>query len=272
MAVNTLRTPPYYGGKGNQGAKIAACLPWSMESVYVEPFAGMARVLLNRLPVQVEIINDLDGNLARWWRVIRDMPDEFTHVVDFTPRSRELFEQAIIDVNDETLDDLRRAGAYHCLIESSVHSGASTGKGNFRTWWAPSRFRDRLVGGHILDLWQRLRYVIVENRPALDILERIKDEPSAVIYADPPYISADTSPYAVNEVDVDALGAAFQAQAGFVAVSGYGNEWDFLGWERAEFDAVRHNIHKGGRKFPVEPRVEVLWTNKPVVNKQELLI
>lgn len=64
------------GGKSGNGAGvgrwIADQLPWRYSSCYVEPFAGMLGVLLQRKPVQTEIVNDSDERVVNWWRVVRD--------------------------------------------------------------------------------------------------------------------------------------------------------------------------------------------------------
>ena len=45
-------------------------------------------------------------------------------------------------------------------------------------------------------------------------------------------------------------------------VSGYGDEWDALGWHRSELQDCHRpiGVHSGA---PASPRCEVLWTNFP---------
>ncbi len=64
--------PPfiYYGGKVRLAPRIAAMLPEHTQ--YVEPFAGSLAVLLAKSPVRLETVNDLDGDLMLFWRVLRD--------------------------------------------------------------------------------------------------------------------------------------------------------------------------------------------------------
>ena len=47
--------------------------------VYVEPFAGSAAVMLKRDPSPREIICDLDGLVANFWRAMRDAPAEVAY-------------------------------------------------------------------------------------------------------------------------------------------------------------------------------------------------
>ena len=74
----------------------------------------------------------------------------------------------------------------------------------------------------------------------------------------PPYPTATTTPYLHSEVDKGALTDALTRQRGFVAVSGYGDEWEHLGWRREVMLSNRTNI-KGARG---EARTEVLWLNR----------
>jgi hypothetical protein len=68
--------PPigYYGAKTRLAERIAALLP--AHGHYVEPFAGSLAVLLAKPPSHMETVNDLDGDLMTFWRVLRDLrPD-----------------------------------------------------------------------------------------------------------------------------------------------------------------------------------------------------
>lgn len=83
MKRNTyLRPPvPYFGGKFD-----AATLVWARfgdVSTYVEPFCGMAGILLGRPnPRGVETINDADGYVANFWRALKHAPEQVAHYAD----------------------------------------------------------------------------------------------------------------------------------------------------------------------------------------------
>ena len=109
----------YYGGKspkGKIGPWIAGILPWHRDSCYVEPFAGMLGVLLCRRPVQIEIVNDRDGNLVCWWRMVRDHPKKFANLVMQTPRSRDLYREACLRLKAGISSPARRAPALHTQV------------------------------------------------------------------------------------------------------------------------------------------------------------
>ena len=71
----------YYGGKSEKfrngngaGPWIAKMLPY--RRMYVEPFAGMLGVLLQREKSRIELVNDRDGMISAFWECIRDYPDK----------------------------------------------------------------------------------------------------------------------------------------------------------------------------------------------------
>ena len=272
------RSLPYFGGKRGYGLAewIAEYLPVDDNIAYIEPFAGMAGVLLARPAVKIEILNDLNGRVVNWWRAVRDEPDAFGWLVENTPFSRAEFEWATASLDDESLTPLRRALAFHVAVHQSLmHGDGSPGFRRCITTAVGSM--GRFYRADITRLADRLRGVQLESVDALDLLSRTADHEDCAVYADPPYPTADTSAYAVDRVDIDALAAAFQAQRGAVAVSGYGSEWDCLGWHKVTKQALRRNVLqfskvKGEGKGGGSPRTETLWLNdKAAAMKPRLL-
>ena len=255
------RSLPYYGGKRGYGKGdwIAGLLPWERKSCYLEPFAGMAGVLLSRQPVKVEILNDLNDRVVNWWRVVRDQPEEFGWLVEQTPRSRAEFQWACAAVDDQELPAIRRALAFQVLVTQCINGGdnsLSGGSWNRKLKPPNGTYPSRFTSAAISLLGGRLRDVQLENIDALDLLERTVDSDYAVIYCDPPYPSANTTPYAWGNLDFDRLADLLRLQKGAVAVSGYPGEWNCLGWASESVDANRSQI--GGHW---ESRTEVLWRN-----------
>ena len=66
----------WYGGKFSHLDWLLPLLPECHH--YCEPFAGSGAVLLNRPPSPVETYNDLDGEVANFFRVLRDAKAELT--------------------------------------------------------------------------------------------------------------------------------------------------------------------------------------------------
>ncbi len=79
-----MTAPPmaYFGGKTRLAARIVELLP--PHEHYVEPFAGSLAVLLAKPLSRMETVNDLDGDIMTFWRVLRDRPEELILIADKT--------------------------------------------------------------------------------------------------------------------------------------------------------------------------------------------
>lgn len=271
MAKALLKKPFYHGSKSPYsvlGRWITSLIPWDYDTTYVEPFAGMLGILLGRQPVRGEIVNDLDGNLYNWWCVVRDEPDELSRLISATPRSRQGLADAykIVD-NPSNAPPVRRALALHVVLEQGIYRRMDS-KPTWNIRVKPSGVRQDLIwtGAEIYPLACRLRHVQIENRDALDVLERVCEESDAVVYCDPPYPTADTTPYRERKFDIKRMADKVSNAKATVAISGYNDEWDMLGWERREHSINTATIH--GREVRKCERTEVLWTNYAPPNQQ----
>lgn len=85
--------PPftYYGGKSSIAEQIVGFFPPHVH--YIEPFAGSLSVLLAKRPARMETVNDLDGDLQTFWRVLRNRTAELERVCALTPHSRAEYAQ-----------------------------------------------------------------------------------------------------------------------------------------------------------------------------------
>jgi len=85
-----LRAPfPYPGGKSRAAAAVWAA--FGDPAVYVEPFAGSCAVLLHRPTTpRVEIVNDLDGFVANFWRAVSADPAAVAAAADWPVNETDL--------------------------------------------------------------------------------------------------------------------------------------------------------------------------------------
>lgn len=272
-----MRTPlTYYGGKQRIAAQIVAMMP--SHRVYLEPFAGGAAVLFAKPRAHRETLNDLDGAVVAFWRIVRDRPDELAAAIELTPYSREEF-ATCRDGVDGADDDLERARRLLVSIEQSYsRSGASWSppslpKGRRGRWQAGTweNIPDRIVAAA-----ERLRGVALENTDAVAMLERW-DLDDAVIYADPPYTGDERLDFAKKKMKsrgyreddhpdlwpglVDAL---LELRKAAVILSGYpcaaAERLEEAGWYRIAMPSPRiAGITEGKR---VEGAPETIWVNR----------
>lgn len=91
MNNRVLQSP---GSKWSLADEINAVLP--VRLCYLEPFFGSGVVFFRRKLSEVNVINDLDGEIVNLFRVIRERPLELIRQVDVTPFSRDEFNAAYL--------------------------------------------------------------------------------------------------------------------------------------------------------------------------------
>ena len=266
------------GGKGihsvPQGPWVASMLPQETRCCYVEPYCGQAGVLLQRPQSKSEILNDTDELLINWWSQVQNNYEPLIRVLETTPHSRALYRSAQDKLADGgiNLDPLERAGLWTILVDQSI------GKSMNKSGWSIAYSAERGRGGRPLGYWhskiqalaERIKGVQLECRPAVEILDRLASEAHAIIYCDPPYPTAASEFYGNAALDVDELAEVLLRQKGRVAISGYGEEWNMLGWERHECRGTSCGTPSND-PASATVRVEVLWTNYPATRQERLL-
>ncbi len=254
--------PPfaYYGGKTTLAPVIADLLP--AHEHYVEPFAGSLAVLLAKKPSRAETVNDLDGDLVTFWRVLRDRPEDLERACALTPHSRAEFKDAWESLPGDELEAARRVW---------VRLTQSRGKSMKRTgWWnALGSARDIPGSLHTFAMRvgpcaERLAEVSIESRDALELIRDYGSEPSACLYVDPPYLGSTRATNYRVEMTADdahvALADALNECKASVVLSGYDAPLYaelFDGWHRMD---LRGATTLSG----ATDRTEVLWSNRPL--------
>lgn len=269
----------WHGGKGPLARRIVAMMPPCVH--YVEPYAGGLSVLLARDPEGVsEVVNDLDGGLTNFWRVLADPTwfGEFARMVAATPFSEWHYKSAA-RLAAETCDSaVTRAYAFFIRCRQSM-------AGRMRDFAAISRRRTRRGMNEQASAWltaveglpavhERLKRVVILNRDALDVI-RQQDGPGTLLYCDPPYLKATrTSPdvyaHEMTEEQHTDLCTTLRKCVGRVMLSGYPSELyrfqlEAEGWHRTDFD-LPNNAAGGKTKRRM---VESVWTNFPPAPQSE---
>ena len=256
----------WYGGKFNHLDWLLPLLPRSHH--YCEPFAGSAAVLLNREPSPVETYNDMDGEVANFFRVLRDKSEDLIRAIALTPFSREEFYIAINGDGSEILD-IERARRFYVRARqarSGLAQTATLGR------WANCKNTSRSGMSGVVSRWlggvhalpgiaERLLRVQIENRPAIDAI-KLYDSPSTLFYCDPPYLHetrGDSKAYGF-EMDREShigLSIVLKSCVGKIAISGYRCDlMDKLYADWRRFDSPVKKCHSI-KQF----RQECVWMN-----------
>jgi DNA adenine methylase len=163
-------------------AQIIALMP--AHRSYLEPFAGGAAVLFAKLPAERETINDSDERVVRFWRALRERPEELAAAVAATPYSRAEWRAS----REPTDDDVECARRFLVECDQSFARSRSSWSvpciGAGRGRWQPATWEN--LPPKILAAADRLSGVALEHGDALRMIPRW-DRPDAVIYCDPPY-------------------------------------------------------------------------------------
>ena len=213
----------YYGGKWKLAKWIILHMP--PHEHYIEPCFGAGSVLLQKEPAKLETVNDLNGRIVNYFRMLRDRPEELIRLIELTPWARDEYNLSKIECENE-LEDARR---FHILCWMSINGGPNpTGfrTGNFikgRGTPAPSD----LINHSLKEVANRLKTVQILNDNALDMIDRYVPYDDYLIYFDPPYIKETRSQktgYANFEVENSfhvEMAEKLIPLTGLVIVSGY---------------------------------------------------
>lgn len=110
---------PWMGGKRRLADRIFPRFP--DHSCYIEPFAGGAALFFLRQPAEVEVLNDINGELVNLYRVVQNHLEEFVRQFKWTLSSRQMFEWHKT-TRPETLTDIQHAARFYYLQQNAFGS------------------------------------------------------------------------------------------------------------------------------------------------------
>lgn len=172
---------PWIGGKRRLVELLLARFP--PHKCYVEVFAGGAAVFFQRYPAEVEVLNDVNGELVNLYRVVRHHLEEFVRQFKWALSSRQVFEWTKA-TPAATLTDIQRAARFFYLQQQ-----AFGGKIEGQTWGTATtappinllRIEENLSAAHL-----RLAGAYIENLGWAACMDRY-DREHTLFYLDPPY-------------------------------------------------------------------------------------
>ncbi|MET9099989.1 DNA adenine methylase [Streptomyces antibioticus] len=263
---------PYFGSKQSVADWITSLLPPHQH--YVEPYCGGLSVLLAKPPSPMETVNDLDGDLVNFWRVLRDRPEELARACALTPHARTELAEAWDPAEDE-VERARRVwvrlaqGRGGMMRRSGWRHYTTTSGSSFSMPDHLAAYRDRL-----LPTAGRIASVSLECLPALTVIGKYGAAPDVLLYVDPPYLGTTRSHrnrYGAEmrgEAEHRELAAALVDCTAAVVLSGYDSAlYDELykGWHQYSQRTTTGNAAND------RTRTEVLWSNRPLGDGQTSL-
>ena len=178
----------YLGGKSLLTKKIIPLIP--DHKCYVEVFGGAGWLLFRKEESQVEIINDINADLATLYRVVKFHLDEFVRYFRWLLVSREEFER-FKKAEPSTLTDIQRAVRFYYLLRNSYGSRVVSPSFSINTT-RPSNFNLLRIEESLSEAHLRLARVYIENRPYQKVIERF-DKKDTFFYIDPPYWNCESA-------------------------------------------------------------------------------
>ncbi|MBQ3503157.1 MAG: DNA adenine methylase [Oscillospiraceae bacterium] len=247
----------YPGAKWGMAKEIVALMP--PHRSYLEPFFGSGAVLFNKPPSAIETVNDIDGDIVNFFRVLRECPQELAADIAMTPYARDVFNDA-----HENRGGTDYERAYKFAIRSRMGHGFKTYEKTGFKIDICGRERSYCVGcwnrlpADLMEAAVRLKGVQIENQNALDLVRKFNHD-SVLIYADPPYLletrGGKQYRHEMTEQNHVELLDVLKQHRGTVILSGYPSELydrELKGWGKIARKSYNQNADR---------RTEVLWCN-----------
>lgn len=172
----------YIGGKNRLAKQIIALLP--PHQTYVEAFAGGAQVLFRKPPSQVEVLNDLDGEIVNFFRICQNHYQELIRYMQFMVAARQWFD-LLLRTKPESLTDIQRAARFFYLQKNAFAGLVCRRNYAIHVTQTP-RFESKAMQQVIAAAHERLSAVQIESLPYQEIFKKF-DRPETCFYLDPPY-------------------------------------------------------------------------------------
>src|SRR5438128_10681220 len=117
----------YFGSKLRIAAKLCDHLP--PHNAWVELFCGSAAMTLAKKPAQIEIINDINGEIVNFYRQLRENLKELRKLIRLTPYARAEFE---LSRNPEAnISDIERARRFFVAAMMAINGSFGDDAGGF---------------------------------------------------------------------------------------------------------------------------------------------
>mgnify|MGYP001571136567 CR=1 FL=1 len=262
------------GGKYYLTSWISQYIPEHV--TYVEPFCGAGHLLFSKEPSPVEVINDIDGHLIAFFRVVKNCEkrQKLIETLEYMPYSRALWQdiRSKWKQGDLPTNDIERVSQWFYL--NRICFSGDQRRGGFACPSTTGRNPVTSFRNSIKDLdtiAERLRGVCIENLDYQECIRRYDSE-GTLFYCDPPYW--DSEHYygdTFTQDDHRTLANLLHEVRGVVMVTHYQNAlYDDLyrDWHKFTYESFKGSYKSEGEEKPKTQ--ECLFTNFETVKTRGL--
>lgn len=258
----------YHGAKQRLSTRILDKLP--PHNAWVEAFCGSAALTLAKRPAQIEVLNDINGEVVNFFRQLRNNTSKLCRAIRLTPYAREELRRA--RSSNRPLSDLERARRFFVASMMAINGtfGRDLGGFSFSNSYTRRGMEARVSRWNAMPEYleivaTRLSKVRIENIDAIKLFESFSRRPATLVYLDPPYLGERVQGYEHDECSEkyhERLLRLISKAKCMVFLSGYENDLynDYLtsadGWLKRKLDTTTRGID--GKNFA---RQEIVWYN-----------
>lgn len=257
-----MKTPlTYYGGKQKLAERIISMIP--EHRIYCEPFFGGGAVFFAKPPAEIEVINDTNGELINFYKILKTDYKKLAKEIKATLHSREEHQTAeVVLKHPKLFSEIRRAWAIWTLANQSF---ASMLGGTWRCDLKDNSTAKRLNNkrnNFTEDYAKRLEQTQIDNRDALKVIE-LWDTKDSFFYCDPPYFNSNMGHYrGYSEQDFENLLQKLSEIKGKFILSSYPSpllekHTKKYKWNTVKIEGIPVSVSLGKLKM----KTEVLTTN-----------
>ena len=264
----------YFGGKFSYIEEIYPYFPSDFTHL-IELFAGSAVLSLNYEGSCIKTLNEINGDVTNFFRVLRDHHEELLRRLKLTPVSKEEYD---LSWNYHPTDNIENARRFYVRLRQSFYSLGSQRKNK---GWHLATKKVNCNGGETVSRWNNSfeklsaiaevlrRSCQITNYSYEECIERIDFE-NAFFYADPPYPNESRTSHSDYKFDFSdddhyRLSERLHQLKGKVMISGYNcnmmNDL-YYDWQKIVLPSKRNNF----RKTPVQ---ECIWFNDTLASTKK---
>lgn len=248
---------PWIGGKRRLAKRIIPMFP--DHTCYVEPFCGAAALFFLKRPADVEILNDINGELVNLYRVAKHHLEELVHQYNYMLISRQIYGW-LQKTPPEVLTDVQRAARFYYLqknafggkVDDQVFGTATT---------APPKLRLADLKEELDRSWPRLSMAVIEYL-SWEVCVDKYDRPHTLFFMDPPYW--DTEGYGVEFgiEQYDAMAARLRSMEGKAIVTVNDHPEMRRAFDGLQMQSVPITYTVGGGSNAQAARELIIWNWK----------